>query len=126
MSDFHYKANFKDTQYAKDLGVDPDEPLGYGEASTIAGRIDVEAGRHGLDHITDEVDRNNLRAAWAFAGLDALAQRVYGDPAGEPWENILSDAFCDFMHLCHALGEDPEAIVETATDRYTEELFGEP
>lgn len=89
----------------------------------IARAIDPEGKRELSLSPGDERADNDLRAAWGFLGLDAYVRRV--SPTGDSWEGMLGDLFSDLMHLCNAVGVDPDDTVDKATRRYTEELYGE-
>lgn len=92
-------------------------------ARTIAHNLDPTGQRELALTPGEEKNDNDLRAAWGFLGLDAYVRRV--SPGGDDFDGMLGDLFTDLMHLCNAVGVNPDDAVEKATRRYTEELYGE-
>lgn len=81
---------------------------------------------HGDRHLTltDYQGDNNLRAAWAFLGLDAYVQRTFSGGTGEDFETLIPDLISDLLHLCDATGVDTEYAVVKAQRQHDEELHG--
>lgn len=67
---------------------------------------------------------NDLRAAWAFLGLEAYVRRTFGTAEDESFETLIPDLMSDLMHLCDAVHLDVEYALDKARRQYEEELDG--
>lgn len=130
-SDQSHPANFTTTAYAEALDVDPQKEVteaGYDmsweDVQTIAHNLDPNGQRNLASAPGSEKDDNDLRAAWGFLGMWAYRHRVHGT-SDEEFNLAIADLMSDLMHLCNAVGIDPNDVVEKATDHYTAELYGE-
>ena len=74
---------------------------------------------------TDFKADNDLRAAWAFLGLDAYVQRTFSGGAHEEFETLIPDLISDLLHLCDATGVSTAYALSKAGRQYEEELRGD-
>jgi hypothetical protein len=128
-----FPANFTTTKPAEALCVTPENgtdvtdgyDLNWDTVQQIAHELDPDGTRHLALVPGEEKADNDLRAAWGFLGMWAYRHRVHGD-SDEEFTSAISDLMSDLMHLCDAVGIDPNYVVEKATDSYTSELYGQP
>lgn len=88
----------------------------------IATSLDPTGQRH-LTYTDFKAD-NDLRAAWAFLGLDAYVQRTFSGGKDENFETLIPDLISDLLHLCSATGVDIEYAIDKGQRQYDDELTG--